>query len=398
MIVHVASVVAGIALTVWSTVLTQYHQFRDPSYVPPVRVDVEIPELATPTGPTALEEAVNEIVRTTGETRTEGQALLPMAPGPTVAPKPFTPLPIPTQPVISTPTVPTATTSPVVESIEDNRTSEAVLKAAIVNIICLQEGGRGTSGTGVVIDPRGIIVTVAHIGQNFILKDYPDTGSGQCYIRTGSPAKNTYLAELVYISTEWVDDNGTVFLESRPKGTGENDYAFLAITGSATSAALPSRFSYIPMSLPNVDIEEGDTVGVGSYGAEFLTSSQVRSSLYPTISFAPINDIFTFDRTTKDSISVRAGAAAQEGSSGGAVMDADKRLIGVITTRTVRSDLSLRDLQAITMNHIRESFRQDMGTNLDIYLANNGTASLVNKFSGTRAELLERYAEVIESR
>jgi hypothetical protein len=56
---------------------------------------------------------------------------------------------------------------------------EALLRGAIVNIICIQGGGlRGSSGSGVIVDPRGIILTVAHVGQNFLLRDYPIKNTG----------------------------------------------------------------------------------------------------------------------------------------------------------------------------------------------------------------------------
>ncbi len=394
MIQHLISIAAALSVGIWATVLSQYHQFG--GLVPPAQDIPEIAEVVPAiTPPSPFEITLGDFLRPA--TTTLVPNILPRE-APTTSPVvPFTPLPIPTPPVITTPTVPTAPVTPVVQNVEETLSAEALLKAAVVNIICLPGGGlRGSSGSGVVIDPRGIIVTVAHVGQNFLLVDYPQVGAGTCYIRTGSPAKNAYTAKLVYISTEWVDDNETTLLEARPKGTGENDYAFLAITGSVTTTPLPSTFSYIPFARENTEVEIGDRVGVGSYGAEFLSSSEVRSSLYPTISFAPVNDFLTFDRPSTDVISVHAGAAAQEGSSGGAVINSDKKFIGLITTRTVKSDLSLRDLQAISIDHIRRSFREEMGTNLDSYLTNNSPVILVAKFSNTAVELLEQFTDAID--
>jgi S1-C subfamily serine protease len=226
--------------------------------------------------------------------------------------------------------------------------------------------------------------------------DYPQQDAGKCYIRTGSPAKNAYTAELIYISTAWLAQNPTVFLERRPRGTGENDYAFLAITGTLTSSSLPSSFTYIPFASTGTDVSVGDRMGVGSYAAEFLSSSEVRSSLYPTVSFAPVDDLFTFERSTEDVISVLAGAAAQEGSSGGAVINADKKLVGLISTRTAKADLSLRELQAISVDHIRRSFRSDIGSNLDSYLSGGSLTSLVSRFENTSQSLLETMSQAID--
>lgn len=399
MIQHFVVVAAALLVTLWSTVVTEYHEFRGID-APPAPVDeIALPSvpLATPSTPTIVETIVADIVA--GATSTLPTTTVP-APAPSVpvgpvAPTlpsvPFTPLPVPPAP---TPTTPAP--DPVVPEVDANLKDETLLRAAIVNIICLQGGGlRGSSGTGVIVDPRGVIVTVAHIGQNFLLRDYPEEDTGTCYIRTGSPARNSYSAEVVYVSPSWIEENETAFLDSKPRGTGEDDFAFLVITGTLTSTPLPSRFAYLPLSPTETDIDVGDRVGTGSYAAEFLTSSEVRSSLYPTIKFADIDDVYTFDRSTIDIFSVAAGSAAQEGSSGGAVMNRDDYLIGLITTRTVKPDLALRTLQALTMDHLRRSFRGDMGENLDTYLKQD-FPTLIRRFAGTKIELQDTLFEAIE--
>jgi hypothetical protein len=220
-----------------------------------------------------------------------------------------------------------------------------------------------------------------------LLRDYPTKGAGTCYIRTGSPAKNAYSADLIYISPDWIHENKATFLQSNPSGTGQNDFTFLAITGSISTSALPKSFVYIPLSPAGTKIRVGDDVGTGSYAAEFLSSSQIRSSLYPTIKFAEVDDFFTFGGNTEDIFSVAAGSAAQEGSSGGAVINSDNKLIGLISTRTVKADLSQRTLQALTMDHIRRSFRADTGNDLDSYLKGN-LSTLVANFKPEAAKLL----------
>jgi hypothetical protein len=308
-------------------------------------------------------------------------------------PVPVTPAITPTSPVTPTPAKPVVVESPA-PSVDAKASDEGLLKGAIVNIICLPGGGlRGSSGSGVVVDPRGIVLTVAHVAQGFLLRDYPTKGAGTCYIRTGSPAKNAYTADLIFISPEWLQKNEATFLETNPSGTGEDDFAFLAIK-SITSTPLPSRFTYIPLSPANTEIEVKDQVGTGSYAAEFLSNSQIRSSLYPTIKFAAVDDVYTFSRSTIDIFSVAAGSAAQEGSSGGAVINSDDRLIGLISTRTARTDLSQRSLQAITMDHIRRSFRSDTGSDLDSYLKAD-LPTLVSKFKDEASELLEDLSEEI---
>ena len=241
------------------------------------------------------------------------------------------------------------------------------------------------------------MVTVAHVGQYFLVTDYPEKNAGSCVIRTGSPAKNAYVAELIYISPSWIEENPTTIVTSSPKGTGEHDFSFLAITGSVSGGSAPSSFPGLQLAPSGGKVSEGDDVSVGSYGAEFLTSSQVRSSLYPTITFGSIKEAFTFSRTnnTTDIFAVNAGAAAQQGTSGGAVLNDDDQFLGLITTRTVKADLSLRDLQAITIDHLRRSFEADTGSNLDSFLRSN-LSTLVTAFEDDAAALLDILDDSIE--
>ena len=409
MLQHFLAVGAAVAISLWSTVLSQYHDFKGTETVSAPVEQASVPEvtLAQPSSPTPLDVIVAGIVQNTPpvpeiSATTTVQIAPATVPGPvkpTTPSVPFTPLPVPVIPTITAPattTTPVTPVAPVVSAPEAHISDEALLRASIVNVICLPGGGlRGSSGSGVVIDSRGLILTVAHVGQNFLLRDYPTEDAGSCYIRTGSPAKNAYSAELVYVSPSWLSENETTFLRSNPKGTGEHDFALIAITGTLSGTALPKSFSHIPLAPANTDVEIGEEVGTGSYAAEFLSSSEVRSSLYPTIKFADVDDVFTFGRNTVDIFSVAAGSAAQEGSSGGAVMNEDGRLIGLITTRTVKPDLSLRTMQAITMDHLRRSFKADTGENMDSYLKNS-IPTLIQGFVGPSIELKDSLFEAIE--
>lgn len=413
MLQHFVVVGAALFISLWSTVVAQYHEFRRPTLSAPVEqsmpqgpqwgaASTDVP-LAQPSIPTPFETVVANFVNTASTTETttviappQTVPSIPLGPvAPTTPSVPFTPIPVPPPPV--TPSTTSTTTTPTPPpSVDSKLSDEALLRGAVVNIVCLPNGSlRGSSGSGVVIDPRGIVVTVAHIGQRFLLRDYPEEGAGSCYIRTGSPAKNAYSAELIYISPTWVKENKTTFLESKPRGTGEHDFAFLGITGTISPSPLPSRFIAIPFVPAGTDIEVGDHVGTGSYAAEFLSSSEVRSSLYPTIKFADITDVFTFNKGAVDIFDVAAGSAAQAGSSGGVVMNENDRFIGLISTRDVSSGLSLRTLQAITPDHMRESFRSDTKENLDSYLKDNLPA-LIIRFEETAVELQDILFETLE--
>jgi hypothetical protein len=267
-------------------------------------------------------------------------------------------------------------------------TTIGLVRGALVNIICVPTAPnlKTASATGVVIDPRGIIMTVAHMAQFFLLADYPQRAGTTCVIRAGSPAKTAYTASLIYISPEWVKNNPTTLVESVPTGTGEDDFAFLAITGSAIGDRLPGSFTAIPLS--HADPAQNAPVTIGSYGAEFLDTAQIKSELYPIVVFGSVTDRYTFRNNTEDLISVTNTAAAQEGSSGGVIVGAGDTAVGLITTSSLTAgSVTSRTLHAITANYIRREFQAETGDSLDDYLASSTLPALVHEFSSQAAGL-----------
>ena len=57
-----------------------------------------------------------------------------------------------------------------------------------------------------------------------------------CTARTGSPAKNEYELELVYLPPEWIEHNLTNITDENPQGTGEYDFAILKSSGESIGA------------------------------------------------------------------------------------------------------------------------------------------------------------------
>jgi len=260
----------------------------------------------------------------------------------------------------------------------------SALRGALVNIICYVPAGSGlrsTSGSGTFIDPKGIILTNAHIAQYFLLADH----GASCTIRTGSPAADSYEAALIYLSPVWLEKNASVLTQSAPSGTGEYDFAYLAVTKSVTRNALPASFPSVPLAtIPPV---AGTPVVIATYGAQFLESSQVRFSLFPTVVFGSVKDVFTFARNTIDVLALGGSAAAQEGSSGGGVADSSGALVGTITTSTIEGATDTRSLSAITASYIRAEYANETGRALDLLLA-EPTAIAVADFA-TKIPALE---------
>lgn len=247
-------------------------------------------------------------------------------------------------------------------------------RKSVVNILCQTKSG-GTinpiTGTGVVIDSRGIILTNAHIAQYFLIKDLYVKDFVQCTIRTGSPAYPRYNAELVYISPTWVKNNKAILRSTEPKGTGENDYAFLRITSSIDNSPLPN-FPHLTIKISE-GFEIGEVVNLVAYPAGFLGGQSVQQDLSLTSALTTIQEVFTFKDTTTDLISIPGTILSQKGASGGAVVNKDTSLIGIITTSSNAPTTDKRDLRAITLPYINRVVETETGMNLPSFLSQNLT-------------------------
>jgi len=242
------------------------------------------------------------------------------------------------------------------------------VQLALVNILCLADGTSpvgSISGSGIIIDPSGTILTNAHIAEHFLLKDHPADNSISCTIRTGSPAVNTYTAELAYISPRWIFENKQALTQTSPMGTGKDDFALLTITGATEFATLPEAFPYIPISFAEQAI--GNVVISAGYPASFLEAQTIQRNLVQIASAGTIEDIFTFNQTTVDVLSLGGVPLAQQGASGGAVVGSDGSLVGLIVTSSLEGNTQERDLRAISTAHILRSFKEQHGLNFAAY-------------------------------
>ena len=248
-------------------------------------------------------------------------------------------------------------------------------RAALVNILCDTSGStlQPISGSGVVIDPRGIILTNAHVGQYVLLSTRPELQLS-CLIRTGSPAVPHWRAQMLYIPSIWVKEHVREITQSHPQGTGENDYALLFVTGSVDEQTLPQKFPYLPFDTRDAVGFVGDPILVAGYPAEFVGGIATRMGLYASSAATAVKEILTFVDRTVDLLSLGSTVVAQGGSSGGAVANQWGQLIGLVVTTSEGTTTASRDLRAITIAHIDRSLRTNFGTGLKELLAGDPAA------------------------
>lgn len=279
----------------------------------------------------------------------------------------------------------------------------ALVRETTVNIFCTLQGEiDAASGSGVIIDNRGIILTNAHVAQYFLL----DTRGGEefvrCAIRTGSPAEKSFSGELLYIPSAWIEAHAANIAENERKekegDTGEHDYALVRIvlpTEEATSS--------LPALSPAYDgkgLAKTEPIIVASYPAGFLGAQSIQKNLWQISSFTSIKELYRFATTSSglvDIFSVPGTIGTQEGSSGGALARAeDGTLLGVVVTRSIGDTTGERDLFSLSIPYINADIATDLKKTLQEFLASDIIAYQEWFNENVRPRLKERLLNEIE--
>ncbi len=257
---------------------------------------------------------------------------------------------------------------------------------AVVNLFCTDRLGGGlSSGSGVIIDPRGVILTNAHVAVDYLFAEWPKPSLTDCVIRTGSPAAPTYKARLIYFPEQYVTDYIRITTEEDIV-YGDNDYALLVITGPAhQSVNMPTSFPYLSLAdaMPLVN----EPVYLDGYASEYSSYEILQRSLYQLASYGVVNAQRAIGAGTEaDVIAFFGSIVGQHGSSGGAVIAKGGKVAGLMTFFDKKQGPTTGEkvLNAITVDYIRRDFQADAGMPLSTYLATSSLTSLSNVYMNTQ--------------
>lgn len=244
-------------------------------------------------------------------------------------------------------------------------------RRAIVNIICtrtLEGVSETTSGSGIIIDPRGFILTSAHVAHFFLLKEAHTEADITCTIRNGNPATDQYTASLVFITPKWVKDSAPELATSHPRGTGEDDFAILYVTNTVhRESPKPKNFPYVPIRTKHEPLLDERLILVG-YPLYDSKLSRSLKNLYLVTSLASVSKHFTFDGSTVDVFALNDTIAAEHGISGGAVVSSESEVVGVIVTSSSDEFILNRTLNALSLNYIDRRVHEETGLSVDEFL------------------------------
>ena len=258
------------------------------------------------------------------------------------------------------------------------------VKDATVNLYCRIKAGKkilGTTGSGVFISDRGIILTNAHVAQFFLLDEEKGRVTARCSVRAGSPAKERYTASVLYFPPDWVRQNASELGKNKPKGTGKDDFALLSVTGSKKGMR-PERFPVLPIDLA-ANLQEEAPVTIAGYPAEKLDFDGVRTKLAIVTASSTVTNIQNFGQSTSaDILTIAPSDAGSSGISGGPIINNAGEVIGIVTSKGAKDND--RTLRAITLSYIDRTIRTQTILPLRDFLSGDSDA-LAKQTSASRS-------------
>jgi S1-C subfamily serine protease len=251
---------------------------------------------------------------------------------------------------------------------------------SVVNIFCAQKLGnlrRIITGSGVLIHKDGTVLTNAHVAQFPLLSEKNPAIS--CMARHGNPAQSSLAVKTAYVSPEWLKTYGKyVNTEGAPQ-TGKSDFALLKIEMPATGLYPISVSSTRSLGLSS-------PVSVVAYPANILDKNGPYSSLFQRKEDLSVNRIYSVGSVENDIIETTGSITGQKGSSGGALIDSNGNLVGIIAT-VVQAEGQKTNIRGISIPHIDNELSNQSGYRLKDII-NHGSSDIAGYFNTNQKTIL----------
>jgi hypothetical protein len=202
-------------------------------------------------------------------------------------------------------------------------------------------------------------MTNAHVAQYFLLDKELDTYN--CALYQENIPTYGYVAELLYISPDWIKNNPGVLKSKNPRGTGENDYALLYITKNTNPALTkPKSFQFANVNT-TYNAEIGDKINVAGFPGSPIGIGDLTHTVGLKKDTTSIEDIFTFGGNKIDVLATDVTPVAARGASGGGIFRNSDLIALIVTTNGVSGSAYIN---AITTNYINRDLKTDFGKSL----------------------------------